>query len=193
MKKLSVIALAVAACMLFAIPAMAVDVDFSGYYRVRGFFQDTQSLNDNARTANAKFDQRFRIQPVFKITDRLTLNTKFEGLDRSNWGESEGDIAGTTKNFDLERAWFDAEFDMFTLKVGRMVAGTCGLLYCNADSDADRIKVIVKGVDPFYVDFTYTKYIEDDWNNAYADGDKDGYSVMGAYKTENMEGGLLLE
>ena len=61
---LSVIALAVAACMLFAIPAMAVDVDFSGYYRVRGFFQDTQSLNDDARTANAKFDHRFRIQPV---------------------------------------------------------------------------------------------------------------------------------
>jgi hypothetical protein len=128
MKKLSVIALAVAACMLFAIPAMAVDVDFSGYYRVRGFFDDTQSLNDNARTAQAKFDQRFRIQPVFKITDRLTLNTKFEGLDRVNWGGGEDAM-------NLERAWVDAEFDMFTLKFGRMQAGTCGLQYCNADAD----------------------------------------------------------
>jgi hypothetical protein len=74
-----------------------------------------------------------------------------------------------------------------------MVAGTCGLLYCNADSDAERIKVILKGIDPFYLDFTYTKYDEEDWNTAYSDGDEDGYAVMGAYKTENMEGGLLLE
>jgi hypothetical protein len=150
-------------------------------------------LNKDARTANAKFDHRFRIQPVFKIHDRLTLNTKFEGLDRANWGESEGDIAGSTKNFDLERAWVDAEFDMFTLTFGRMVAGTCGLLYCNADSDADRIKVILKGIDPFYLDFTYTKYDEQDWNTTNADSDEDGYAVMGSYKTENIEGGLLLE
>jgi hypothetical protein len=193
MKKLSVIALAVAACMLFAIPAMAVDVDFSGYYRVRGFFDDTQSLNDDERTAQAKFDHRFRIQPIFKITDRLTLSTKFEGLDRANWGDSEADISGTDKNFDMERAWVDAEFDMFTLQFGRMVAGTCGLQYCNADQDQDRIKVILKGIDPFYLDFTYTKYDEQDYNSTSADLDKDGYAVMGAYKAEGMEGGLLIE
>jgi hypothetical protein len=186
MKKLSVIALAVAACMLFAIPAMAVDVDFSGYYRTRGFFDDTQSLNDDNRTAQAKLDQRFRIQPVFKITDRLTLNTKVEGLDRVNWG-------GTEDNLNLERAWVDAEFDMFTLKFGRMQAGTCGLQYCNADQDADRIKVILKGVDPFYVDFTYSKYRESDYNSINADADQDGYAIMGSYKTEGIEAGLLLE
>jgi hypothetical protein len=192
MKKLSVIALAVAACMLFAIPAMAVDVDFSGYYRVRGFFDDTQTLNDDTRTAQAKWDQRFRIQPVFKITDRLTLNTKFEGLDRMNWGQAESNPQ-TDKSFDMERAWVNAQFDMFTLEFGRMVAGTCGLQYCNADSDADRIKVILKGIDPFYLDFTYSKYIEADYDTTYSDLDKDGYAVMGAYKVEGIEAGLLLE
>ena len=186
MKKFSLIALAVVAAMLFTVPAMAVDVDFSGYYRVRGFFDDTQSLNDDARSAEAKFDQRFRIQPVFKITDRLTLNTKFEGLDRVNWGGPEDAI-------NAERVWVDAEFDMFTLKFGRMAAGTCGLQYCNADQDADRIKVILKGVDPFYLDFTYTKYTEDDYDNSVADQDWDGYSVMGSYKAEGIEAGLLLE
>jgi hypothetical protein len=186
MKKLSVIALAVAACMFFAVPAMAVDVDFSGYYRVRGFFDDTQSLNDSNRTAQGKFDHRFRIQPVFKITDRLTLNTKFEGQDRVNWG-------GPEDAMNLERVWVDAEFDMFTLKFGRMVAGTCGLLYCNADSDADRIKVILKGIDPFYLDLTYTKYDENDYDTTRADTDKDGFAVMGSYKTEGIEAGLLVE
>jgi hypothetical protein len=82
---------------------------------------------------------------------------------------------------------------MFTLKFGRMVAGTCGLQYCNADSDADRIKVIAKGIDPFYVDFTYTKYTEADYDTANADADRDGYAVMGSYKTEGIEGGLLIE
>jgi hypothetical protein len=157
-------------------------------------FDDNQDLDDRDGTdgSQAKFDQRFRIQPVFKITDRLTLNTKFEALDRVNWG-------GTADSIDMERAWVDAEFDMFTLKFGRMQAGTCGLSYCNSDGDADRIKVVLKDTDPFYLDFTYSKYIEADYNTttgaagAGNDQDMDGYAIMGSYKVEGVEAGVLVE
>ena len=45
MKKFSVIALALVAAMLFAVPAMALDVEFSGHYRVRGFYTQNMHMN----------------------------------------------------------------------------------------------------------------------------------------------------
>jgi hypothetical protein len=43
------------------------------------------------------------------------------------------------------------------------------------------------------LDFTYSKYEEADYNSTSADGDSDGYAVMGSYKTEGIEAGLLIE
>ena len=37
MKKFTLIGLALCVAFVFALPAMALDVDFSGFYRVRGF------------------------------------------------------------------------------------------------------------------------------------------------------------
>jgi len=202
MKKLTVIALAAAACMLFAIPAMAVDVDFSGHYRVRGFFEDNTDLNDNTGSSNAAMDMRFRIEPVVKISDNLKVTTRFDGQDNRVWGDDTTlqDARGTTtvgtEDFGLERVYMDATFDMIGLRVGRMVAGACGLQFCDSETDADRIKVILRNIEPFYLDFTYQKAIEEDYTSgqsasASSDADYDAYWIHGFKSDETMTYGLL--
>ena len=197
MKKLSVIALAVAACMLFAIPAMAVDVDFSGSYRVRGFYEDNTDLNDDTGSTDAAMDMRLRIEPVIKIHDRLKLTMRFDAHDNRVWGNS-GTIKNygpgqdpTTGDFDLDRVFMDADFDMFALRIGRMVAGTCGIQYCDSDGERDRIKVILKNIDPFYLDYTYEKVVEGDYYRGESDADSDGHWLHGFYSDEVMTYGLM--
>ena len=48
MKKLSLIALAVVAVMLFAGTAMALDVSWTGQYRVRGYYMKNMALADDS-------------------------------------------------------------------------------------------------------------------------------------------------
>lgn len=191
MKRFSVIALAVAAVMLFAIPAMAVDVDFSGHYRVRGFFEDNTDLDDSTGASDARMDMRFRIQPVFKIHDNLKLTVRFDGVDNQEWESTHA----TSEDIGLERVYLDASFDMFALRIGRMAAGACGLKYCDAEGDADRIKVILKGIDPWYLDYTYQKSVEQDYNSgataSTSDEDFDAHWIHGFYSAETMTTGML--
>ena len=187
MKKLSVIALAVAACMLFAIPAMAVDVDFSGHYRVRGFWESNTQLDDDS-SSDAAMDMRLRIEPVIKIHDRLKVTTRFDGQDNRLWG---GDTQAS-EDFGLERVFADIDFDMFALRIGRMVAGICGTKFCDSETEQDRIKVILKNIDPFYLDFTYAKVKEEDYYGGASDQDFDAYWLHGFFSDEVMTYGLLL-
>jgi hypothetical protein len=219
MKKLSIVALALAAAMLFAIPAMAVDLSVSGHYRVRGFYEDNTDLNDKEGASDAALDMRLRLEPVIKVHDNLKLTMRFDGQDNRMWGDNldvrgNGLTAGTAtdtdaagddnsyngtyssrEDFGLERVYLDATFDMIGLRVGRMSAGTCGLKFCDSDTDADRIKVILRNIDPFYLDFTYQKSTEDDYNSGSdtdtADQDSDAYWIHGFSSDEAMTYGLL--
>ncbi|MBW2602568.1 MAG: hypothetical protein JRD47_11775, partial [Deltaproteobacteria bacterium] len=93
MRKFTVIALALVATFMFVVPAMAVDVEFSGQYRVRGMYMDNTSLNDDTGASDAYMDMRFRLQTVFKINDNLKLTTRFDALDNKIWGD--GDLTAT--------------------------------------------------------------------------------------------------
>jgi hypothetical protein len=199
MKRLSVVALALAAAMLFAIPAMAVDMDLSGHYRVRGFFEDNTDLDEDIGASDAALDMRLRLEPVVKVHDNLKLTMRFDGQDNRMWGDTT-DIKGTAvadgnEDIGLERVYLDATFDMIGLRVGRMSAGTCGLKFCDSDTDADRIKVILRNIDPFYLDYTYQKSVEDDYNSGSAtdtaDEDSDAHWIHGFFSDEAMTTGLL--
>ena len=62
MKKLTVIAVAVAAVMLFAIPAMALDVEFSGAYEAAGYYMDNTDLNNKEETYTGRTKRAFHNQ-----------------------------------------------------------------------------------------------------------------------------------
>jgi hypothetical protein len=109
MKKLALIGLAF--CLVFAltVPAMALDVDFSGFYRVRGFcYHDYESFgydgwsgSDTSNTligtieagtehASDYYDMLLDVNIVFKVHPKLKLITNFTALDKL-WGASDND------------------------------------------------------------------------------------------------------
>ena len=200
MKKFMILALALAATFMFVVPAMAVDLEFSGHYRLRGYFIDKPSLEDDAAdeqgASDAQFDNRFRLQTVFKIHDRLKITTRFDGNDTTFESDSASDST-TGEDFDFERAWLTASFDMFDLHAGRMAGGFCGLKFCDSERDAARIKVAMKDIEPYFLTVLYEKRNEEDYDDDYtfssdeADQDYDNYAALGGWTSESMEVGLL--
>ena len=129
MKKFSVIALVAVAAMLFAGTAMAIEADFSGHYRVRGYWEENTDLYDQEGSSNAAMDQRLRIDSVFKVSDTLRLDVRWEGVDNEQFSTMDATDSSGTSNFTLERVWMTADFDMFTMYVGRMVGGMAGTAF----------------------------------------------------------------
>jgi len=199
MKKLSVIAVAVAACMLFAIPAMALDVNFSGSYRARGFLDENPDLDDNMGASRAFMDHRLRVKTVFGISDSLSATLRFDAAERA-WGTDPDSTPGTaygavTGNIDVDQAYMTAKFDLFDLSVGRMTAIKFGTQFGDYPDyfEHDGIKVVSK-MDPLTLIAVYEKRQENDNSLAYpqtSDEDRDAYLLGATWKAEGLEAGFL--
>lgn len=96
MKRMTLWAVAAGLCLLMAAPAMALDVDFSGQYRVRGFYIDKENMgNTRDGSGNATPDQydrsymdmRFRLQTIFKVNENISVTTRMDALDNTYWGD----------------------------------------------------------------------------------------------------------
>jgi hypothetical protein len=194
MKKFMILALALAATFMFVVPAMAVDVEFSGNYRVRGFWTDNMAL-DETGGSDAAFDHRFHIEPVFKIHDNLKLTTRIRGQEDAIWGDGSPNPNKYNDTSDhgiiFKRVYADINLDAISLRIGRMASGACGITYSDSEGQSDRIKLIMNDIDPFYLDFTYTKATEDDYLNDTSDQDADKYHFHGFYTSETMRAGML--
>jgi len=109
MKKFWIVLLSMGLLAAFSIPAFAIDVKFSGEYRVRGWYDNNPSgLEENAVTNAAEalwkasggalgtnykaeksasfYDNRLRIQTDFVVAEGLTLTTRFDALEKK-WGD----------------------------------------------------------------------------------------------------------
>lgn len=218
MKKLTFITAAVFAIMLAAIPAMAVDLELSGSYDASGYYLDRQNLYDDnlfddEGSSDAWFDMDLRIDPVFKVHDRLSLVTRLHVFEDQVWGQQVPDKTGTD-NADFvnwKHAYLKAKFDIGTLSVGRMVGASqggngapYGTEFLDCDGVADRIKFVTK-IDPVTVFAVYEKGVEQDTNlgdhnsdlvtgpeDSYTDSDYDKYFAGAVFKAEGIEAGLLL-
>jgi len=200
MKKLTAIALATAAIMIFAIPAMAVDVDLSGDYVVRGYFMDNTDLSDNSGASDAYMSMRFRLNTVFKVNDVLSLTTRLDAPHDRELGTRDDLTSNERDNIDIDRVYLTAKLDMCELHIGRMGAGTFGTAFNDIGYfEADQIK-LVHHMDPLTATLTYQKRSEGDGMNrnagglldADADLDEDRYYASLTYKAEGVESGLLL-
>jgi len=107
MKKFWIVLLSMGLLAAFSIPAFAIDVKFSGEYRVRGWYDNNPSALENKAASNAAvaaagfyagaaknagaersasfYDQRLRIQTDFVVAEGLTLTTRFDALEKK-WG-----------------------------------------------------------------------------------------------------------
>ncbi|MDY6904471.1 MAG: hypothetical protein SWH61_07270 [Thermodesulfobacteriota bacterium] len=189
MKKFTVLAMAACLAFALAVPAMAVDVDFSGYYRVRGFYNSNITLNDQTPESEAYYDNRFRLQTVFKATDTLSVTTRFDVFDDDNFGaQQEG-------NIDWDRVYMTALTDVGMFIIGHQQAGVWGLDVFDDDYNDDRIKYVGKS-GPVTFGAIIQKTQEQDSTTAFtadgeADADTDVYYAFGIFKQDNIEAGLL--
>jgi len=188
MKKFTIIGLAICLAFALATPAMAADVDFSGDYRVRGFYTEHWDL-DKDSASNAYMDMRFRLQTVFKVNDILSVTTRFDAFDDRVWGTDA--TSGAANNIEFDRAYMTIKAPIGTFVIGRMIAGVWGTSFLDGEVDRDRIKY-VKKIDNLTLYAIFQKNTENDANLDVSDQDSDTYYLLGKYKTENITSGLLL-
>ncbi|OEU48999.1 MAG: hypothetical protein BA872_03070 [Desulfobacterales bacterium C00003060] len=76
--KLSLVAAVVTGIMLAATPAMALDVEISPSYETTGALRNNQDLYGCDGRSDARLDTNFKIHPVLKVTNRLSVVTGFQ-------------------------------------------------------------------------------------------------------------------
>jgi hypothetical protein len=197
MKKCLSAVVAICLVVLLAVPAMALDTKFSGEYRVRGFHNSNQSLNDND-ASDSWMDMRFRLRTDFMVSDHLTISTRFDALDNKRFGNPDLNPGNDRDNIDFDRAWMTINTDLGIFMAGRMQGGTWGTLFNDTEGERDRLRW-----HDSFGDLTlyaiYEKNAEGDGNNPalgiqgneVSDQDFDIYYLGAAYKMENISMGLL--
>ncbi len=205
MKKHLVIGLAL--CLAFSItaPAMALDVEFSGFYRVRGFCAhdyETFGWNDSLignEHASDYLDMLLEVNIEFKVHPKLRLITTFTALDKV-WGENDIDSPGLdpansedTNNIDWNKAYMEFDTGIGRFNVGRMDYGEFNHAFINNGTEADCIKYTLAsndqggpGWNPLLFTFTYAKILEDDLGNTSSDEDNDEYRATVGYFSPNF-------
>jgi hypothetical protein len=210
MKKFSVLVIAALMAFMFAAPAMATDVSFGGTYRAQGAFDSNRALADDEETSCSYMDMRLRLQTMFKVTDALSLTTRFDALDRQ-WGSTDDDAissvtttdattgavsttstADSDNNIDFDRAYMTIKTGLGKFVVGRQAGGTFGLDFADSETERDRIKYVLP-LDNFTLVGIIEKLVEGDANTDVNDEDKDAYYLAGIYKGETATlGGLVV-
>ena len=143
MKKLMLLALGVLLLISFSAPAMAeTKVEFKGHYRVRYFalhnfnMQKNEWNNVYQEDHRGYFDQRFRLEPKFIVSDCLELRMRIQGAAYNRWGHAanSGDYAAWDENqpagtneFEIVRMYMVIKTAFGQFNVGRMRVGVAGL------------------------------------------------------------------
>ena len=195
-KKWVIVVLGVLLLAAVAAPVMAeTTLEFSGSYRVRYFFDQNLSMaseSDKEYQSNY-FDQRFRIEPRFIVSDALSLTLRINAINGSRWGDANGIYGGqatylyggapSNEGFDLERCYMTIITNFGTFLVGRTTGGAQGLAplgyyggrFAAAtgfnesdpfDSEGPTHRIIYElPVGNFKITAVYEKIVEQDWRN----------------------------
>jgi hypothetical protein len=209
MKKGLIIIAAALFVAAMVLPAMAVDMSLSGFYRVRGFYQS--NADQGAVTPwdagsgpggayadpEAWWDHHLQLNPVFKIADNLKLVTRVSAFNNQMWGSArtsgaiaDGDFTPPTfngadaDNIRFNRAYIEWATPKGTLKIGRMAGQyTFFLPFGNTELDADRIVYVSPAYSGFNVVLGHEKRQELSATTApnAADTDEDRYFAILQY------------
>jgi hypothetical protein len=201
MKKLALIGLAVCMVFMFTVPAMALDVDFSGFYRVRGFcVHDYETFGKyEAEHADDHFDMLLDVNIVFKVHPKLKLVTNFTALDKI-WGTQDvgPGMGEDTRNIDWNQAYMEFVTGIGVFRVGRMTGGAYQHAFLNTTYDTDRIMyIMLPGTmggpkwNPILFVYVYEKNVERDFGNSLSDEDSDYHLFVTDYISSNFTIGHL--
>jgi len=210
MKKLLVVFFALSLVLAFSMPATATDVELSGSYYVRGWYDANSALDADSTTANASYQQRLRIGAIFKVARGLKLTTRMDALELT-WGadprmatqNTATGYLGTKAGYNNERTTWDVEVSRldFATKYGLISVGLWdtnewGLTFGNNSFTVGSI-MLLKPVGKVLLLAKIEKAIENDAKafgtgaNPYSDLDQDNYVAAAIYRTPTLTAGLL--
>jgi len=200
MKKFALIGLALCVVFMFSAPAMALDVDFSGFYRVRGFCaHDFVYFGNHSEHADDHFDMLLDVNIVFKVHPKLKLVTNFTALDKI-WGTQDvgPGMKEDTRNIDWNQAYMEFVTGVGVFRVGRMTGGAYQHPFLNTSGDVDRIMyILLPGSmggpkwNPILFAYVYEKGSEQDFFINQSDQDTDSHMIVTDYISQNFTIGHL--
>ena len=168
--KVMVVLLTIAA---FAAPAFATDLSISGQMRVEGFYNDQDSKGD----ATLNWDQRFRINSVFKVSDDVKAVLRVD-LGESQWGLRGQDTIRNSVHeswaTQIDKAYLQIDKELFSLSAGQQFFGSPN--YILVDHVGTGIIFSLKT--PVTIKAQFTKMDE---NGSFVDADID-VAAGGEYK-----------
>jgi hypothetical protein len=178
MKKGLIIIVAALFVAAMALPAMAVDMSLSGFYRVRGIYQsnanqgqvmpwdgNTPYTTNGYGSPDAYWDHLLRLNPVFKVADNLKLITRVSVFNNQMWGSSEtsggvptagighnnwANFGDTADNIILNQAYIEWTGSWGKLHVGRKPGiYTYFTEWANTEMDVEKIHYFSPSWGPF--------------------------------------------
>ncbi|MCG8470425.1 MAG: hypothetical protein MI742_01030 [Desulfobacterales bacterium] len=180
--------------LIFAAPALALDLDISGSLQFEGVYNDKAELDKND-SADSYREMRLRVLTEAQVTKNLKIITRFDALDKvlsstdSAFDQNEDD-----DNIDFDRAYAELTTPIGLLSVGRMQGVVWGTTWSDDEADTDRIKLVtpipING-NKLYVGVVAEKVTENDKGTELSSKDNDKYYIGATYKTKNYRAGLL--
>ncbi|MCP4116441.1 MAG: hypothetical protein GY737_13725 [Desulfobacteraceae bacterium] len=203
MRKMMLVAVLFCFATGLALPAMAVEVDFSGDFELEGILNSSETMDKDDKTSDFR-QMRLRVKTDFTVTDDLKLTTRFDALEKVlsskdsafDNGVNDTGIDRDTDddNIDFDRAYLTWKSPVGLFQLGRMEGVTWGTDFCDDEDDTDRIKYILPiplGEGTFYIGAVAEKVTENDKGTDFSDEDNDKYYVGFTYKTKAYTTGLL--
>ncbi len=153
MKRFLIGLLAVGLIAAFSMPVLAVDVKFSGEFKAEGWYESNRYLTGeggglNKSASQGLFDQRLRVNTIFKVSEGLSLVTRFDALTKiwgdpavtDTWQRSYDTGRKLSENIEFERAYaeFKAAYGLF--RVGYAPTGTFGTAFGDYDYTAGMVR-----------------------------------------------------
>jgi len=175
MKKFAVSFFALTLVAAFALPAAALENQFGGYWRVRGYMQQDFTGEDQTEAQDlSRYDTRTRLYYTAVLNDNLKLVNKFEMDAVFGDGASYGDIGADGVNIEVKNSYADFNIGQFNVRVGTQPWYLArGFLF---DDDGSGIWAAYKG-DTFTVPVATIKFVEGGMGQDAEDLDMDCYLV----------------
>jgi hypothetical protein len=167
MKRITLLAVALGLCMIMAAPVMALDVEFSGQQRIRGYYLDKETMGKGTpdQFDRSYMDMRFRLQTIFKVNENISVTTRFDALDNKKFGDKFPGYTGSDAiwtgspttgssyaatsspdseaNVDFDRAYATIKTPVGGFLFGRMKDASWGTSFGDTEGDGDRLVYVV--------------------------------------------------
>jgi hypothetical protein len=215
MKKFGIIAAVIFMSIALIVPAMAIEVDATGSFRVRGFMKSNGSATLAEETGSSSYyDFRLRPEITVKVNDDVKINARVSifsenlggtGVDTSDPADATYDSSSKSTTAQWERAWMTIDTDYGQFDLGRMKGSCFGLSLFDTDATRDRFKwtyktkdQVKKNIKDTGQDANFFAVVEknaeiDGTTDTSSDSDSDAYYFGGIYKLANhlTAGGLV--